>query len=183
MGRARSDVHHPQTGMAVSCSVSLESLDTTPAHPRRLFAYHILLGMTGLSLYRASTIPPGSPHPRYAHPHAAEPDSDTEAEFRGISVAEWRRRRGEKPRAETEDDDLPLSAIKALDTPGDDVPDVGTPSPYPPPSASPISPENRLLRRWCKECQGWKPPRCHHCRTCGVCVLKVRQILSVVRSR
>lgn len=60
---------------------------------------------------------------------------------------------------------------------------------YPPPPPLPALPkreddelvgagslgrENKLLRRWCGECQGWKPPRCHHCRSCGVCILKVR---------
>ena len=145
----------------------------------RLVAYHVVLGMTSFSLFRASSIPPGSPHPRYARTRQpAEPDSEEEADFRGISVAEWRRRRREKSRAETEDDDLPLSAIKAQEIPRTDMPDDMTPlndaSPYPPSSSVPVSSGNRLLRRWCKECQGWKPPRCHHCRTCGVCILKVR---------
>ncbi|GHJ89898.1 hypothetical protein NliqN6_6300 [Naganishia liquefaciens] len=139
-----------------------------------LVAYHTLLGMTSFSLVRASTIPPGSPARRR---HPVQPDSEDEADFRGISVAEWRHRRGEKPEAEAEDDDLPLSAIKAQEVPASEIPEDRIPlnsiSPYPPPSVAPISAENRLLRRWCKECQGWKPPRCHHCRTCGVCVLKM----------
>ena len=25
---------------------------------------------------------------------------------------------------------------------------------------------------WCQQCQTKRPPRCHHCRTCGVCVLE-----------
>ena len=27
--------------------------------------------------------------------------------------------------------------------------------------------------RWCKRCEGWKPPRSHHCRKCGKCVLRM----------
>ncbi|KAF8431360.1 DHHC palmitoyltransferase-domain-containing protein, partial [Terfezia claveryi] len=27
--------------------------------------------------------------------------------------------------------------------------------------------------RWCKKCEAWKPPRCHHCRKCGRCVLRM----------
>ncbi|WVQ75712.1 hypothetical protein IAR50_005342 [Cryptococcus sp. DSM 104548] len=27
--------------------------------------------------------------------------------------------------------------------------------------------------RWCKKCDGWKPDRCHHCRQCERCVLKM----------
>lgn len=162
------------TSQCKSIVLSISSLISV-----RFVAYHALLGMTSFALCRASSIPPGSPQPRYARPRQpAEPDSEEEADFRGISVAEWRRRRGEKPGAETEDDDLPLSAIKAQEIPRTDVPGDTTPlneaSPYPPPSPVPVKSENRLLRRWCKECQGWKPPRCHHCRTCGVCILKVR---------
>lgn len=26
--------------------------------------------------------------------------------------------------------------------------------------------------RWCRKCDAWKPDRCHHCRSCGQCVLK-----------
>lgn len=26
--------------------------------------------------------------------------------------------------------------------------------------------------RWCRKCDGWKPDRCHHCRSCMQCVLK-----------
>lgn len=26
--------------------------------------------------------------------------------------------------------------------------------------------------RWCRKCNGWKPDRCHHCRSCRQCVLK-----------
>ncbi|KAF8424488.1 DHHC palmitoyltransferase-domain-containing protein [Tirmania nivea] len=29
------------------------------------------------------------------------------------------------------------------------------------------------LGRWCKKCEAWKPPRCHHCRKCGRCVLRM----------
>lgn len=28
-------------------------------------------------------------------------------------------------------------------------------------------------RRWCKWCMKYKPDRCHHCRTCNVCVLRM----------
>lgn len=28
-------------------------------------------------------------------------------------------------------------------------------------------------QRWCKKCNGPKPDRCHHCSTCGTCVLRV----------
>lgn len=31
----------------------------------------------------------------------------------------------------------------------------------------------KSVGRWCKKCQGWKPPRCHHCRKCGRCVLRM----------
>ncbi|KAH3681532.1 hypothetical protein WICPIJ_007513 [Wickerhamomyces pijperi] len=27
--------------------------------------------------------------------------------------------------------------------------------------------------RWCKKCEGYKPERSHHCKTCGICVLKM----------
>jgi ribosomal protein L40E len=149
-----------------------------------VITYHTLLGMTALSLYRASTIPPGTPNQRYARPRNVEPDREEEADFRGISVTEWRRRRGEKSGDEEGDDDLPLSAIKALERPTMNSAEIELEpgdggSPYPPASPPPIRSDDRLLRRWCKECQAWKPPRCHHCRTCGICVLKVRPPLSL----
>ncbi|KAF8469726.1 DHHC palmitoyltransferase-domain-containing protein [Kalaharituber pfeilii] len=31
----------------------------------------------------------------------------------------------------------------------------------------------RSAGRWCKKCEAWKPPRCHHCRKCGRCVLRM----------
>lgn len=31
--------------------------------------------------------------------------------------------------------------------------------------------ENR--KRYCKLCQVWKPPRAHHCKICGKCILKL----------
>lgn len=182
MGRIRPNVHHPQTRMALPCSVRHPPFPWAMLTILSLTIYHTLLIMTSLSLYRASTIPPGTPNQRYARPRHVEPDSEEEADFRGISVAEWRRRRGEKPRDREGDDDLPLSAIKALErtsvirAEGELEGNDGG-APYPPASPPPIRSEDRLLRRWCKECQGWKPPRCHHCRTCGVCVLKVRSIL------
>jgi len=30
---------------------------------------------------------------------------------------------------------------------------------------------NRRLR-WCDPCENWKPPRTHHCKVCGICVLR-----------
>ncbi|KAF9878641.1 dhhc zinc finger membrane protein [Colletotrichum karsti] len=33
--------------------------------------------------------------------------------------------------------------------------------------------EYGLLRRWCKKCSAPKPPRAHHCRSCGRCVVKM----------
>ena len=27
--------------------------------------------------------------------------------------------------------------------------------------------------KWCKKCEAWKPPRCHHCRKCERCVLRM----------
>lgn len=27
--------------------------------------------------------------------------------------------------------------------------------------------------RWCRKCNAWKPPRCHHCSVSGRCVLKM----------
>lgn len=36
-----------------------------------------------------------------------------------------------------------------------------------------FSPKAGEWRRWCKKCQNYKPERCHHCKTCGVCVLKM----------
>ena len=31
----------------------------------------------------------------------------------------------------------------------------------------------QLTGRWCKQCQLPKPPRAHHCKSCGKCVLKL----------
>lgn len=31
----------------------------------------------------------------------------------------------------------------------------------------------KSIGRWCRRCEGWKPPRCHHCRKCGRCVLRM----------
>jgi len=28
-------------------------------------------------------------------------------------------------------------------------------------------------RRWCKHCKQWKPDRCHHCRVCKSCILRM----------
>lgn len=128
-----------------------------------LSVYHSLLFLAALSLYRASTIPPGSPHPNYAHPS-----------HHGKEIVEG-----------VEDDDLPLSVFK---NPPTSPPHQPSGSAYPPqtnptaadPGSSTIlkaERTDRLLRRWCRECQGWKPPRCHHCRTCGVCILRVRPLL------
>lgn len=33
--------------------------------------------------------------------------------------------------------------------------------------------EDAASTRWCKICEGSKPPRAHHCRVCGRCVLKM----------
>lgn len=27
--------------------------------------------------------------------------------------------------------------------------------------------------KWCRKCNAFKPPRCHHCKTCGFCVLRM----------
>ncbi|CUS11048.1 unnamed protein product [Tuber aestivum] len=27
--------------------------------------------------------------------------------------------------------------------------------------------------KWCRKCNAYKPPRCHHCKTCGVCVVRM----------
>lgn len=35
------------------------------------------------------------------------------------------------------------------------------------------SPPPGLWRRWCRKCSAYKPPRAHHCKTCGRCVLKM----------
>ncbi len=37
-------------------------------------------------------------------------------------------------------------------------------------------------RRWCRKCDAPKPDRCHHCRQCGCCILKVRRPVSPTRS-
>jgi len=34
-------------------------------------------------------------------------------------------------------------------------------------------PDQTHLKRHCKSCQSWKPPRAHHCKTCNKCVLKM----------
>ena len=41
--------------------------------------------------------------------------------------------------------------------------------------AKPLPPtaENRVATRFCSHCQVNKPPRAHHCRICGVCVLRM----------
>ncbi|KAL0411809.1 UNVERIFIED_CONTAM: putative protein S-acyltransferase 14 [Sesamum latifolium] len=36
----------------------------------------------------------------------------------------------------------------------------------------PADPENRRIR-FCRKCNQFKPPRCHHCSVCGRCVLKM----------
>lgn len=39
----------------------------------------------------------------------------------------------------------------------------------------PLSPWRppHLARRFCKKCQAYKPPRTHHCRRCGRCILRM----------
>lgn len=38
---------------------------------------------------------------------------------------------------------------------------------------SDFEPRPGQWRKWCKKCNCYKPERAHHCKTCGVCVLKM----------
>jgi palmitoyltransferase len=39
--------------------------------------------------------------------------------------------------------------------------------------------DGRSRQRWCRKCEAFKPPRTHHCKTCGRLVITQQQTLSV----
>jgi hypothetical protein len=38
------------------------------------------------------------------------------------------------------------------------------------PQFDPFAPKRKI--RWCELCENYKPPRAHHCRRCGICVIR-----------
>ncbi|KAI5799037.1 DHHC palmitoyltransferase-domain-containing protein [Geopyxis carbonaria] len=74
-----------------------------------------------------------------------------------------------------------ITYYRSIRTPAGSPPPSYTPPPAP--SAADIeggsgAPESRTLigaaaTRWCKPCSSFKPPRSHHCRTCGTCTLRM----------
>ncbi|GLJ46560.1 hypothetical protein SUGI_0981180 [Cryptomeria japonica] len=54
---------------------------------------------------------------------------------------------------------------------GEDIPLTYADSDFQQQALSNDSSKSRV--RYCKKCNQWKPPRCHHCSVCGRCILKM----------
>jgi hypothetical protein len=162
--------------------------------------HNTLFVLANLSLYEASTRPPGSPQMSYAHAPgqkearnaSANPydhsgpasvwDEDEqdriEAEFRGITLEQWKATRPQRKKyaesteseheQDDEDDDIPLAQL--LPSGNSELTESN--------QAEPISLTVKASSggvRWCRKCGAVKPDRCHHCSTCGICVLMMGQ--------
>lgn len=154
----------------------------------RVTVFHVLLGLSVLSYIAVvahrplapdlSLAPPDArPLPGYEEwdeAHEASPPENPVLE--GVpppaSLAPVAR---PAPIPEPDDDDIPLRLLR------------NSPSRDPEPAApeetdalldgfdGPIAimaKSNTGGPRWCRKCDAWKPDRCHHCRSCGQCVLK-----------
>ena len=137
-----------------------------------------LFGLTILSLYVCANRPPGSPPNAYSEGAVDRPrppgqpyeqDDQLEADFRGISLAEWisskpNRAQGEQyqPELVDDEDDVPLVNLLHKSEPSGEAN-------APIPTLTVKGSSGGV--RWCRKCQAVKPDRCHHCSSCGTCVL------------
>lgn len=153
--------------------------------------------MTTYSLYTTANRPPGSPSRLYSQTPddlSSGPDDGLteeerdaqEADFRGISLAEWKASKPAMVRtlaSGLERFDKRTSDLEGqygrqeLEEDEDDVPLVNLLHKPSAPSSNPASLSTLTVKgssggiRWCRKCNAVKPDRCHHCSTCGVCVL------------
>ena len=144
----------------------------------RFIVHNGLFGLTILSLYVCANRPPGSPPNAYSEGAVDRPrppgqpyeqDDQLEADFRGISLAEWisskpDRAQGEQyqPELVDDEDDVPLVNLLHKSEPSGEAN-------APIPTLTVKGSSGGV--RWCRKCQAVKPDRCHHCSTCGTCVL------------
>ena len=123
-----------------------------------------------------------------------------EADFRGISLAEWKASRPPisttaSPRYINHSSEDQYER-QDLDLDEDDVPLVNLFHNKPTSGAvrgeetHAMDPRSMLTVkgssggvRWCRKCNAVKPDRCHHCSTCGTCVLMMGALALSTRSR
>ena len=101
-----------------------------------------------------------------------------EADFRGLSLQEWRSSNGYKTRlnqySQPEDDEadenVPLANLTSNRDLGSGHKDHHAKGSNVPPFALTVKASSGGVR-WCRKCNARKPDRCHHCSSCGKCVL------------
>jgi hypothetical protein len=143
----------------------------------RFIIHNGLFGLTELSLYICANRPPGSPPNAYTDGSIDRPrppgqryeqDDQLEADFRGITLAEWVASKPDRSREQYEaepmddEDDVPLVNLLNKNEPSEQT-NTSIPTLTVKGSSGGV--------RWCRKCQAIKPDRCHHCSTCGTCVL------------
>lgn len=111
--------------------------------------YHILLGLSTTSFIAAVTRRPLRPDQSLAPPDA----------------------RPLLPDERLDDDDIPLGQLRDRDAQRQEVSDE-TSLLDKDEHVSLMAKSASGKPRWCRKCNGWKPDRCHHCRSCRQCVLK-----------
>jgi hypothetical protein len=183
------------TAVSVQCFwINWRTLNNVVSLPARFICHNALFGLTTYSLFLTSTRSPGSPSRSYSHqpdgstgyppgPEMNEDERDAmEADFRGISVDEWK---ASKPRPSTHNKHDQYER-QDLEEDEDDVPLVNL-LPKSSSQAEPVDPAAIPALtvkgssggvRWCRKCNAIKPDRCHHCSTCGRCQLMMGTSLS-----
>lgn len=128
----------------------------------RLAVYHILLALSVASYISAVSRAPLRPDQSLAPPDARPLLPDERVRF--------------------DDDDIPLRQLRDSQTrpsylPPSQESDEASLLPKDDEHVSLMAKSGSGKPRWCRKCNGWKPDRCHHCRSCRQCVLKSESVL------